>query len=73
MKRFECRRLIEEELKKVGSWKDKKDHKMRLGRCSRSKDVIEPVIKPQWYIRCEEISKPMIEVVKTKQLKITPV
>ena len=53
MKRFECRRIIEEELKKVGSWKDKKEHKMRLGKCSRSKDVIEPVIKPQWYVKCD--------------------
>jgi valyl-tRNA synthetase len=52
MKRFECRRIIEEELKKAGSWKDKKDHKMRLGRCSRSKDIIEPIIKPQWYVKC---------------------
>ncbi len=39
---------------------------MRLGLCSRSKDVIEPVIKPQWYVDCTEISKPMIEAVKNK-------
>lgn len=73
MKRFDCRRAIEEELKKVGSWKDKKDHKMRLGTCQRSKDVIEPMIKPQWYVNCSDISKPMIDAVKTKKLKITPV
>eukprot|EP00955_Chlamydomonas_euryale_P007666 81527-Chlamydomonas_euryale.AAC.2 len=24
------------------------DNPMRLGLCSRSKDVIEPVLKPQW-------------------------
>jgi valyl-tRNA synthetase len=39
---------------------------MRLGLCSRSKDVIEPVIRPQWYVDCSEVSKPMIEAVKTK-------
>jgi valyl-tRNA synthetase len=53
-------------LKKIGLWKDKKDNKMRLGLCSRSQDVIEPMIKPQWYVSCAEISKKMIEVVKTK-------
>lgn len=25
------------------------DNAMRLGVCSRSDDVIEPMIKPQWY------------------------
>lgn len=66
MKRFHCRKVIEEDLKKLGLWKDKKDNKMRLGTCQRSKDVIEPMIKPQWYINCSEISKPMIDAVKNK-------
>ena len=72
MKRFDCRRVIEEELKKVGSWKDKKEHKMRLGTCQRSKDVVEDMIKPQWYVNCSEIKKEMIEAVESKELKITP-
>ena len=46
---------------------------MRLGTCQRSKDVVKPMIKPQWYVNCSEISKPMIEVVKNKELKIIPV
>jgi len=25
---------------------------MRLGTCQRSKDVVEPMIKPQWYVNC---------------------
>lgn len=45
--RFHCRKAIEEELKKIGLWKNKKDNKMRLGTCQRSGDVIEPLIKPQ--------------------------
>jgi valyl-tRNA synthetase len=40
MKRFDCRKVIEEELKKINLWKDKKDNKMRLGTCQRSKDVV---------------------------------
>jgi valyl-tRNA synthetase len=73
MKRYNCRKAIEEELKKLGLWKGKKDNKMRLGMCQRSGDVIEPMIKPQWYVNCSEISGPMIEAVKNKELKITPV
>ena len=52
MKRFHCRKIIEEDLKKLGLWKEKKDNKMRLGTCQRSKDVVEPMIKPQWYVNC---------------------
>ena len=40
MKRFELRKTIEKDLKELGLLKDKKNHKMRLGLCSRSKDVI---------------------------------
>lgn len=73
LKRFQCRKIIEEDLKKLGLWKDKKDNKMRLGTCQRSKDVVEPMIKPQWYVDCSKISKPMIDAVKNKELKIIPV
>jgi valyl-tRNA synthetase len=37
---------------------------MRLGLCSRSHDVIEPLIKPQWYVKCSEISIKMMDIVK---------
>jgi valyl-tRNA synthetase len=40
LKRFECRYVIEEELKKLNLWVEKKDNKMRLGLCQRSSDVI---------------------------------
>jgi len=72
VRRFDCRRLIEEELKKLGLFVEKKDNKMRLGLCSRSHDVIEPLIKPQWYVRCTDISNKMIEIVKNKELVIIP-
>jgi len=72
LKRFECRRVLEEELKKLNLFVEKNDNKMRLGLCQRSNDVIEPLIKPQWYVKCEEISHKMMEVVKTKELKILP-
>lgn len=72
LKRFECRRLIEEELKKLGLFVEKKDNKMRLGLCQRSNDIIEPLIKPQWYVKCGEIANQMIDAVKNKDLVIMP-
>lgn len=46
MMRFDARVAVEEELKKKGLLKGKKPNKMRLGFCQRSKDVIEPILKP---------------------------
>lgn len=40
--------------------------------CSRSKDVVEPLIKPQWYIRCDQMAKQALEAVKNGELKIVP-
>lgn len=39
---------------------------------SRSKDVIEPVLKPQWYVKCDEMAKKAIECVANGELKIIP-
>lgn len=58
--RFQCRKVIEEELKQLGLWKEKKNNKMRLALCQRSKDVVEPMIRPQWWVSCSEISKHML-------------
>jgi valyl-tRNA synthetase len=37
---------MEEDMKKMGIFRNKTFNQMRLGFCSRSKDVIEPMIKP---------------------------
>ena len=39
-----------------GLWVDKKSHSLRLGFCSRSKDIIEPYLKPQWWMNCKDLA-----------------
>lgn len=72
MMRFDCRNQILKDLDAKKLFRGKSPNQMRLGFCSRSGDVIEPFLKPQWYVRCGEISKKMIEVVKSKELLILP-
>ncbi len=50
--RFKVRELIQKDLKELGLLKEKLPNKMVLSLCSRSKDVIEPMMKPQWYVNC---------------------
>ena len=49
MKRFAAPAVIAG-LEAKGLYRGKADNPMRLGLCSRSKDVIEPMLKPQWWV-----------------------
>ncbi|XP_014227475.1 valine--tRNA ligase isoform X2 [Trichogramma pretiosum] len=73
MKRYHARKAIIEELKKRGLiTKDSIDNPMALSICSRSKDVVEPLIKPQWYVKCDDMAAKAKEVVENGELKIVP-
>lgn len=45
---------------------------MRLGLCSRSGDVLEPMITPQWYVNCNDMAKRSTDAVRNGELKIIP-
>jgi valyl-tRNA synthetase len=45
---------------------------MILPICSRSKDIIEPILKPQWYVNCKNMAQRSIDAVRSKELKILP-
>ena len=46
--RYDARISIEEKLQGLGLYRGKEANKMRLGLCSRSGDIIEPMLTPQW-------------------------
>mmetsp|Transcript_35431 Transcript_35431/g.81054 ORF Transcript_35431/g.81054 Transcript_35431/m.81054 type:complete len:986 (+) Transcript_35431:112-3069(+) len=70
--RFEARVKVEEALKAKGLWEGKDSHTMRLGLCSRSKDIIEPYLKQQWWMRCDELAAESVRAVRDGRLKILP-
>jgi len=48
---------------------------MRLGVCSRSNDVVEPLIKPQWYVDCNSMAKDALNAVideENRKIEIIP-
>lgn len=59
--------LAELELYRGSDW-----HSMILPICSRSKDVIEFLLRPQWFVKCDEMSKKAVKAVETGELKIHP-
>ncbi|XP_044269829.1 valine--tRNA ligase-like [Tribolium madens] len=50
----------------------KEDHKMLVPICSRSKDIVEYLVRPQWFIKCAEMAREAVEDVETGRLRIEP-
>ncbi|OJI98043.1 hypothetical protein ASPVEDRAFT_124617 [Aspergillus versicolor CBS 583.65] len=71
-KRFNARYGVIEELKKLGLYTKQESNKMVVPICSRSGDIVEPFLKPQWWMKMEPLTKPAIEVVETGELAIRP-
>lgn len=72
MKRFQARKEIVAALKEKGLYEETKDNPMVVPICSRSKDVVEPLLKPQWYVKCDQMAENAVEAVRSGELKITP-
>jgi len=62
MKRFDARKAVLEALKEKGLYRETKDHQMVVPVCSRSKDIVEPLIKPQWYVDINDMAQNAVEV-----------
>lgn len=45
---------------------------MSLGVCSRTNDVVEPMIKPQWFVNCNTMAQAGIDAVRSKRIEIIP-
>ncbi|EQB61003.1 valyl-trna synthetase [Vairimorpha apis BRL 01] len=72
MTRLEARDAIIKKLKQLNLLVDILPYPQTLPICSRSGDLIEPVIKEQWFMECKNISKRVIEVVKNNEMEIYP-
>uniref|UniRef100_A0A3Q3A898 Valine--tRNA ligase n=1 Tax=Kryptolebias marmoratus TaxID=37003 RepID=A0A3Q3A898_KRYMA len=72
MKRFEARNAVLQALMDRGQFKEVKDNPMVVPVCSRSKDIVEPLLKPQWYVNCTDMGKQAADVVREGKLKIIP-
>lgn len=72
MKRFDARKKVIEQLKEKNLYVGQEDNEMTIPTCSRSGDIIEPLLKPQWWVSQGEMAKEAIKVVKDGQITITP-
>lgn len=71
-KRFDVRYEIQNDLKKLGLFVDKKDNPMTVPLCIKSNDIIEPLMKPQWWMKMKDMAAEALKVVKDGQIRILP-
>lgn len=72
VKRFEAREIVLNLLKDQKLFRGCQDHKMTIPICSRSKDVVEFLVRPQWFLKCSEMAAQAVEDVREGKLKIEP-
>ncbi|GAA5870175.1 hypothetical protein JCM1840_001583 [Sporobolomyces johnsonii] len=72
LKRFHARKKVIEEMKKKGLYVGDAENPMSIPVCAKSGDVIESVMKPQWWVSCKSLAEKAIERTKAGELKIKP-
>ena len=71
-KRFNARYTVVEELTKLGLFVKKEPNAMTIPLCEKTKDVIEPYMTPQWWVRMKEMADDALKVVEEGKVKISP-
>ncbi|SPQ19727.1 144596a7-ce23-44ea-9b4d-a63bfe5c8a9c [Thermothielavioides terrestris] len=71
-KRFHARYTVVEELTKRGLFVKKEPNPMTIPLCEKTKDVIEPYMTPQWWVRMKEMADAALKVVEEGKIKISP-
>ena len=72
MLRYDCRNRILERLDELKLLRGKHPNKMNIQKCSKSGDIIEPMVKDQWWINCKDVAKRAMDEVNSGKIKIIP-
>ena len=72
MERFECRRVIENDLAEAGLLEKTEAYTNNVGYSERTGVAIEPKLSMQWFLSMEEIAKPATAAVLEDVIKFVP-
>ncbi len=72
MDRYEARKAIVDKLDEMGLLVKVVEHVHNVGTHDRCKTTVEPMIKPQWFVKMEEMAKPAIDALQSGRLKFVP-
>ncbi|MCX5862327.1 MAG: valine--tRNA ligase [Desulfomonile sp.] len=72
MERYECRTAIVKELDQKGFLVKTEPYVVGLGRCYRCKDVVEPLISKQWFVKVAPLAEEALRAVQRGSTRIVP-
>jgi len=70
--RYEARKRVLADLEEQGLLVGTRDHVLALGKCSRSKDVVEPSLSMQWFVKIQPLAERAIRAVTDGHIRFTP-
>ncbi len=72
MDRYEARKAMVKDLEKMGLLVKVVPHSHSVGTHDRCGTTVEPMIKPQWFVKMDEMAKAAIEALKDGELQFVP-
>ncbi len=72
MSRYDARKAIVNELKELGLLAKIEDYSHNVGTHDRCHTTVEPMIKPQWFVKMDDLIKPAIEAIKSGEVELIP-
>ncbi len=72
MDRYEARKAMVADLDAMGLLVKVVPHTHMVGTHDRCKTTVEPLVKPQWFVKMEEMAKPAKQAVVDGKLKLVP-
>ncbi|WP_346998572.1 valine--tRNA ligase [Coprococcus eutactus] len=72
MDRYEARKQMAADLDALGLLVKVVPHSHNVGTHDRCKTTVEPMIKPQWFVRMKEMGQAALDIIKTDELSFVP-
>lgn len=72
MDRYECRKLIVNDLEQLGALVKIEDHNHNVGECYRCSTVVEPLVSRQWFVKMKPLAEPAIQAALDGRVKFVP-
>ncbi|MGN0313076.1 MAG: valine--tRNA ligase [Lachnospiraceae bacterium] len=72
MDRYEAREAMIKDLEEQGLLVKVKEHVHNVGTHDRCKTTVEPMAKPQWFVKMDELVKPAMTAIEKGDLKFVP-
>ena len=70
--RFEARRQVVAHLEAEGLLAKIENYPLNIGKCTRCKTVVEPLVSTQWFVKMKPLAEKAIDAVESGRIQFTP-